>query len=392
MSVVILGAYIFSQTKIFKDISLSKLTLLDKILMIVFFVTISILSTYMGIRITSNSMATTRTIGIIAAGYLGGPLVGISTGLIVGIHRYFFGGFTALACGLSAFAAGIIGSVVKFNYKKNNRYILKSFVIGFTAESVNMICVLSISKPYSSAVIFVKSTAVPLVVINSLGLAIFIHIISKSLELHNLNKLGQEVILAELRALRAQIHPHFLFNALSTISYFCRANPSKARELIIDLSNYFRKTLKQGEDMVPLNEELDLIISYMNIEKARFGDKIKLFIDIPNDLYQVKVPNFIIQPLVENSIKHGLSCTPDGGTVSIIAKPNKKYIIFTISDTGIGMENGLCENTLNENTGIGLKNVNNRLKYMYGKESSLMIRSKKDIGTEISFRIPKEVS
>ncbi|OBR90070.1 sensor histidine kinase YehU [Clostridium ragsdalei P11] len=218
-------------------------------------------------------------------------------------------------------------------------------------------------------------------------------LLSNQIELYKLNKLAEEASIAEFKALRSQIQPHFLFNALNTISSFCRTNPSKARELIIDLSNYFRQTLKREEDFAYLKDELEFTKSYISIEEARFGNRLKLIIDIPDKMMTAKVPAFILQPIVENAIKHGILPKPEGGSVYLKASFKDKDILFSVEDTGVGMSNERLNEILTKWPGIGLKNVNERLKLLYGEDHGLSIKTSLNNGTEISFLISmKEVS
>lgn len=218
-------------------------------------------------------------------------------------------------------------------------------------------------------------------------------LLSNQIELYKLNKLAEEASIAEFKALRSQIQPHFLFNALNTISSFCRTNPSKARELIIDLSNYFRQTLKREEDFAYLKDELEFTKSYISIEEARFGNRLKLIIDIPDKMMTAKVPAFILQPIVENAIKHGILPKPEGGSVYLKASFKDKDILFSVEDTGVGMSNERLNEILTKWPGIGLKNVNERLKLLYGEDHGLSIKTSLNNGTKISFLISmKEVS
>ncbi|AZV58425.1 LytS/YhcK type 5TM receptor domain-containing protein [Clostridium sp. AWRP] len=218
-------------------------------------------------------------------------------------------------------------------------------------------------------------------------------LLSNQIELYKLNKLAEEASIAEFKALRSQIEPHFLFNALNTISSFCRTNPSKARELIIDLSNYFRQTLKREDDFAYLKDELEFTKSYISIEEARFGNRLKLIIDIPDKMMTAKVPAFILQPIVENAIKHGILPKPEGGSVYLKASFKDKDILFSVEDTGVGMSNERLNEILTKWPGIGLKNVNERLKLLYGEDHGLSIETSLNNGTKISFLISmKEVS
>ncbi|GLC30595.1 LytS/YhcK type 5TM receptor domain-containing protein [Clostridium omnivorum] len=216
------------------------------------------------------------------------------------------------------------------------------------------------------------------------------NLLASQIELYNLNNLAQEAYAAEVKALRSQIHPHFLFNALNTIASFCRTNPTKARELIIDLSNFFRTTLKREEDFVPLKDEIALIESYMSIEKARFGERVSLQLEINKNLHELKVPVFVLQPLVENCIKHGLSPKVEGGSIFVRTYDELSKVKFMVEDTGCGIAEEKCRDILQKGNGIGLKNINERLKLIYGNEYGLTIKSKLNQGTIVEFCIPKE--
>lgn len=216
------------------------------------------------------------------------------------------------------------------------------------------------------------------------GLSMLISTFIEISRVENFKSMARE---AELKALQAQINPHFLFNALHTISSFVRINPDKAREIIMDLSTYLRYNLENSAKLVPLHMELNQVNAYVNIEKARFGDKISLTCNIPNDLMDIKLPNLTIQPLVENSIKHGILKKREGGNINISAYKEKNGCIIIIEDNGVGIEHEIIRNinsTISKN--IGLKNVHNRLKLLFGK--GLVIQRLKE-GTKISFYIEK---
>lgn len=210
-------------------------------------------------------------------------------------------------------------------------------------------------------------------------------LISTQLELSSVENLKTMAKEAELKALQTQINPHFLFNALHTTSFFVRKEPSKAREIIIDLSTYLRYNLENSCKLVPLEMELEQVKAYFNIEKARFGDKISLNIDVDENVKNINIPSLIIQPLVENSIKHGLLKKREGGFVNIIAKKENEGCFITIEDNGIGIDQKIIDNLDDRiDKNIGLKNVHNRIKLIYGKG---LIVEKLETGTKISFYI-----
>jgi len=190
---------------------------------------------------------------------------------------------------------------------------------------------------------------------------------------------------AEIKALQAQINPHFLFNALNTIISFVRIDPNRARELIINLSTYLRYNLEVGENHVDIYLELEQVKAYIEVEKARFGDKLNIIYNIDDDL-DVKIPSLIIQPIVENSIKHGILEGKGTGSVTIeIKKVEGDNVMIVIEDDGVGISKEIIEKVYEskmEENKIGMSNVHKRLKYIYGE--GLIIERLKN-GTRINF-------
>lgn len=211
------------------------------------------------------------------------------------------------------------------------------------------------------------------------------HLISTQMEISKVENLISLLKYSELKALQSQINPHFLFNVLNTMTSLIRTNPEKAREVTIDLSNYLRYNLDNNVKSVELIKELNQVDTYIKIEKVRFGDKLNILYDVDESLYNFQIPSLIIQPLVENSIKHGILKKRDNGCVKIIIKKIDKDIEITIEDDGVGIEQSIIDNLdkqIKEN--IGLKNVHQRLKLLYGE--GLNIKKLKQ-GTRIKFKI-----
>ena len=211
------------------------------------------------------------------------------------------------------------------------------------------------------------------------------HLISTQMEISKVENLISLLKYSELKALQSQINPHFLFNVLNTMTSLIRTNPEKAREVTIDLSNYLRYNLDNNLKNVELIKELNQIDTYIKIEKARFGDKLNIIYDVDESLYNFQIPSLIIQPLVENSIKHGILKKRDKGFVKIIVKKIDKDIEVAIEDDGVGIEQSIIDNLdkkIEEN--IGLKNVHQRLKLLYGEGLNI---TKLEQGTRIKFKI-----
>ncbi|HWQ62089.1 MAG TPA: histidine kinase, partial [Negativicutes bacterium] len=199
---------------------------------------------------------------------------------------------------------------------------------------------------------------------------------------------------AEIKALQAQINPHFLFNAINTIVYYCRKRPETARELLLHLGEFYRNNISGLEELVDLQTEIRHVDSYVRIEMARFHGKLKVVYDIPPDC-NCLLPPLILQPLVENAIRHGIYPRKQGGTVKVSARMAVDNVLITVEDDGVGMDSGVVSRVLeNDPTrkSIGLGNVNSRLRILYGDGAGLRIESAPDLGTRVTITIPGERS
>jgi len=193
---------------------------------------------------------------------------------------------------------------------------------------------------------------------------------------------------AQLTALRSQINPHFLFNALTTIGYLIQSSPDKAFQTLLHLTKLLRGVLSSTGEFSTLGQELKLIENYLDIERARFEEKLSVSIDVPVTLESVRVPSLILQPLVENAIKHGVSENKNGGEVRISAKigAKKGEMLLTLSvfDTGAGKK----AVSRKDGSGVGLKNVRERLSSYYGKKAALTLDRDTETGTTAEISLP----
>ncbi|MBZ9686847.1 sensor histidine kinase [Clostridium estertheticum] len=212
-------------------------------------------------------------------------------------------------------------------------------------------------------------------------------IISTLMEVSKIEQIKEMANKAEIKALQTQIKPHFLFNALNAIAASIRINPDKAREIIINLSCYLRYNLELNGEFIDIKKELKQVKDYIEIEKARFGNKLNIIYDI--DDVDVKIPSLSIQPLVENAIIHGILKDKGAGTVNISVKDQDEKVKISIVDSGVGISEDIIERVYNgtipENK-IGLYNVHSRLKLIYGE--GLMIK-RLEKGTKIEFYIKR---
>lgn len=211
---------------------------------------------------------------------------------------------------------------------------------------------------------------------------------STQLELSDLDYQKQLRRKAEFKALQSQVNPHFLYNALNTISCVCRENPDRARELILTLSSYYRQALENDQYMLSLHTELYHVASYLELEQARFEEKLVVELDVEDDL-NCKVPSFILQPLVENAVRHGGDRT-GARHVSISAHSVEGMAEIAVADRRQGIPREVVLGLYTgQGKGVGLSNVHKRLKSIYGEDNGLKIETS-EAGSRVWFRIPLE--
>jgi two-component system LytT family sensor kinase len=194
---------------------------------------------------------------------------------------------------------------------------------------------------------------------------------------------------ARLDALQRQINPHFLFNTLNSIASLVRIKPELAREMTVKLANILRALLKDHDSYVPLSDELKFTDDYLDIEVVRFGaDKLRVEKQIDPRTLGVLVPSILLQPLIENSIKHGLEPRLKGGTVTLRSQLNGDRVRIEVADDGVGMGNRPATALRRNGAGIGMKNVQERLDVLYGNQASFSVVSNPGRGTLVSIDIP----
>lgn len=541
MSVFLVIAYLFTKSPVFRTFSIGDLRRKHVLILYVVFSVFSIMGTYFGLPI-QDAIANTRAIGAVLAGIIGGPVLGTAVGFTAGIHRFSLGGFTAFSCGVSTTMEGLIGGLFHLYLVRNNRQsdLLSpavAFVATCIAEISQMLIILLLAKPYADSIALVRVIALPMIVANSFGSAIFVSIIrdqktmfdklgvifsSKALNIADetlailadgfnkvsaaklakvlyketgvgavsitdreqvlafeglgndhhvpgiqlssietiqaiqedrviyvdgvqrqwkctlsdscplgsvlalplrfegevigsinlfepkdklflvINKtLGEGVtnllsnqllyasyveqksllMRAELKLVQAQINPHFLFNALNTVIAILRKDSDRARELLLNLSNFFRKNLKRKGDTATLEDELNHVNSYLVIEKARFEDRLTLDMDIDPDLLHIQMPVFTLQPLIENAIKHGISNMVEPGIIKLSANRTDGMILIGIEDNA-----GHCAES--DGKGLGMAIVEKRIKNLCGEKYGLDVSCTPHERTLVTIKLP----
>ncbi|MFW0774493.1 sensor histidine kinase [Paenarthrobacter nitroguajacolicus] len=216
--------------------------------------------------------------------------------------------------------------------------------------------------------------------------------IAAQLELAELESSRTLLIEAEVRALRAQISPHFIYNSLNAIASFINTDPARARELVVEFADFTRYSFRRHGDFTTVAEELRCIDRYLLLERARFGERVQVSLRIAPEVLSTVIPFLSLQPLVENAVRHGLEAKEGPGHITICANDSGAFAEVTIEDDGVGMDPEHLRSVLAGHTDgvhVGLRNVDARLRQVYGDEHGLVIDTAPGEGTMITMRVPK---
>jgi two-component system, LytTR family, sensor kinase len=215
---------------------------------------------------------------------------------------------------------------------------------------------------------------------------------SGQLELAELDASRTRLMEAEVRALRAQISPHFVYNSLTAIASFVRTDPERARELLLEFADFTRYSFRRHGEFTTLAEELNSIERYLLLEKARFGDRLTVALRVAPEVLPVVVPFLSLQPLVENAVRHGLEAKEGPGRVSITADDNDYEALICVEDDGVGEDPERVRRALAGDAAmdsVGLGNVDERLRSTFGDEYGLVVETAPGAGTKVTVRVPK---
>jgi two-component system LytT family sensor kinase len=348
--------------------------------------------------------------GAFLAGLIDGPYAGVTVGAMVGVGPLFFGEFIALPFAIGCgFAGGglrelcpkdVLWQFSPFVFTSLHRRawrMIRSVTVDWQVMLLLAPIGLEIIRQLLGARyhrLFYLAPASPrtlwlLVIVFGTVLAVAtpIKIWNNARIEHRLQEQEKLLLAAKLEALSNQINPHFLFNTLTSISSLIRTQPETARVLITKLSGLLRRLLRATDHFVTLREELEAIDEYLHIEVVRFGPQLKVIKQIHPATLDVIVPSLILQPLVENSIKHGLSPKVGGGRITISSRLHEGRAIIEVVDDGMGISDERLEHALGR--GIGLSNVNERLRTIYGAQCQLRLKSAPGQGMAVSFEIPE---
>ena len=216
--------------------------------------------------------------------------------------------------------------------------------------------------------------------------------VSTQLELADLESSRTRLVEAEVRALRAQISPHFIYNSLTAIASFVRTDPDRARDLLLEFADFTRYSFRRHGEFTTLAEELRSVDRYLLLERARFGDRLEVTVQVAPEVLSVTVPFLCVQPLVENAVRHGLEGRPGRGHVTIVALDVGAEAHISVEDDGVGVDAEAVRRALAgrpDGDSVGLGNVDERLRQVYGDDYGLVVETAPGAGTKVSMRVPK---
>jgi two-component system LytT family sensor kinase len=365
-------------------------------------------------RLLLNYRAADLTLeGAFLAGLIAGPYAGAIVGLLVAIPAMIGGEFIALpfavGCG---FAGGGLREaspkeaiwrftpLIFIDLRKHVWHVVRKLepnwqLVLLAAPVALELLRYALGSRFGETRLFYLGSGSPwmmllVILATVLAVATPIKIWNSARIEHRLEEQENLLLEAKIEALKSQINPHFLFNTLASISSLIRSDPDMARTLIIKLSGLLRRLIKSHQHFVTLREELEAIDEYLDIEVARFGPKLAVRKDISPDTIDLVVPSMILQPLVENSIKHGLSRKIGSGSLTIRSWREKGRAVIEVEDDGMGFLLERLEEPMA--SGIGLANVRERLRVIYGATYQLTLRSEPGKGTNARIEIPELVA
>jgi len=352
----------------------------------------------------------------VIAGLLGGTIVGLSVGLMVSLPALLIPPYEKLAVPMVALYAVVAGTARWVCPDKEEIWKFSPFIERSLYRSIRqrfrhpeidwqlllgMICVvlelarMAFGRMAPHQLFFLYSshlwTDVVIVLATLIGVGLPLRIWNNTRIERKLEEQERALMQARMDALISQINPHFLFNTLNTISSLIRFDPDTARTVLHKLSNILRRRLKTQVHFSPLHQELDFIDDYLDIEVVRFGpDKLHIRKEIDPETLDMVVPSMILQPLVENALRHGIAPKVEGGVITLRAKRDNGRLMVEVFDDGVGIPEQRQLEVYE--SGIGISNVRERLKVVYGQDFQMKSESQRGKGTSIRLEIPELVT
>jgi LytS/YehU family sensor histidine kinase len=337
---------------------------------------------------------------VLAGGLIGGPWVGMGAGLLAGAERYWLGGFAAVASGLATLCLGACAGWARHFGPRRAATLAGAFTVAMVGTVLHRVFLLWFAQPYDWIVLLIWEIAIPVAVVNCLGCVLFLWV-ARDLdrdrlesELREARWLRQE---AELRALRAQVEPHFLNNTLAAIGGMFRLDPERAREYLAELAAFFRDTQRSARaNSIALREEVAQLNRYLDLQQLRFGKKIDCRIDVPAGLLDCHLPPHSLLALAENALTHGRQGRAAGFWLRVEAEDLGASWTARVADNGCGIPPERLAKLGKEpvdsprSNGTALHQLAGSLRLVFDGQASLAIDSTPGQGTRVALILPKQ--
>jgi two-component system LytT family sensor kinase len=376
--VMVTIATVLTNTRLFKSICRPRLQLSDQATAIGLFL---ILALAEGLVATARDLPNARIVAVCASGLLAGPWVGGIIGVAATVLSHFLVGTPPVPVALSMVLGGVACGLVRQRQPRLALRLDVGFLVGALVSASRDVMVLALGgKPSDNPLAAAMLTGV--------AVALILLVIRQVREQENH---ARAAAISEVRALQARMNPHFLFNALNTLSALSRIDPKQVPSVASGLGAFLRASVDRDERThVPLSEELAIVRAYLRVEALRLGERLYVEEDIDPEALDTLVPPFVLQPLVENAIRHGIEPAVGGGTVRITASSAGKRLLLTVRDTGVGLAppNGSTLFDSRDGHAHALGLLDRRLSALYGRNYALAVREDAGHGVISTVEIP----
>jgi two-component system sensor histidine kinase LytS len=332
-----------------------------------------------------------RDMMVLSAGLAAGPWVGLGAGLIAGSERYLLGGFVGFASGLSTVLLGLGAGVARQLWPKATRP-QDTLAIVLVGTAIQKLLIVLLSHPQAVAIATIRETIIPETAVNCLGCLLFLSVM-KDLESDRLTAQAQQ---AELRALRAQIEPHFINNTLNAIKALIRHDPEQASEYVVKLARFLDETRQMAKtNSISLGQELAQLQSYLDFQQLRFPNAFSFKHDAPVNLLDCQIPPRCLLTLAENALLHGMRGNTGHFIIQLTCTDVANALALHFADNGCGMSSQRLEAlgkqpvSSERGSGNGLLQLHESLKLAFYSAAKMEIRSQEGIGTEVTLLLPK---
>jgi LytS/YehU family sensor histidine kinase len=332
-----------------------------------------------------------RDMMVLSAGLCAGPWVGFCAGLIAGIHRYLLGSYVGLASGLATVVLGV-GAGLAQQFWANSTKTKGTIIIALVGTAIQKLMIILFTQPHSYGIAAIQETVIPGAIVDCIGCLLFVSVM-KDLERERLKTQAQQ---AELRALHAQIEPHFINNTLNAIKALIRRDPEQASNYVVKLARFLDETRQMAKtNSISLTQELAQLENYLEFQQLRFPGAFSFKQSVPVDLASYQIPPRCLLTLAENALLHGMRGNTGCLNIRVTCSENGNALVLRFTDNGCGMATQRIESlgkqpvNSERGSGNGLLQLHESLKLAFDGIAKMAITSQEGLGTEVTLHLPK---